>query len=371
MPETRSPIAEYVIVGSGITGAVIARTLADAGRSVVVVERRRHVGGNVHDQIHHSGIPFHTYGPHYFRTNSEELWRYVNRFASFRPFVPIVNSLVDGRLESWPVTGKYIRSTVGETWNPEANTAPANFEEACLAMMPRVVYEKFVRGYTAKQWGVPPPQLAANLARRFDVREDDWPGLMRHKYQGLPERGYTHFIRRILAGVRVILECDYLRRRSEFVAQKKVVFTGPIDEYFSFDIGRLRYRGQERAHEFLPSTPRYQPVVQVNHPDVAAGPHIRTIEWKHMMPEEEAAKITGTLLTRETTVTPSDPNDYEYPFPDEANAALYRRYAQRARSERGLLACGRLGEYRYYDMDQAIARARALAARLLDGHAPE
>jgi len=144
-----------------------------------------------------------------------------------------------------------------------------------------------------------------------------------------------------------------------------VVYTGPIDEYFGFCFGKLKYRGQRRQHEYLPDSDWAQPCVQVNNPDPANGPHIRSIEWKHIMAPEYAKRIQGTVLTREITYTPTDANDYEYPFPDDANSLLYSLYAQRARAIPGLLVCGRLGEYRYYDMDQAIARAQVLAERIV------
>lgn len=356
---------DYLIIGSGLTGAVIARALSDAGRSVLVVERRSHAGGNVHDQTHASGISFHTYGPHYFRTNSEKLWDYVHRFAKFRPFEAVLKSLVDGHYENWPIAASYIRRTANG-WTPAPAGAPHNFEEASLAMMPRVVYEKFVKGYSEKQWGVPATALSASLAKRFDVREDDEPRLMRHKFQGLPEDGYSAFMTKMLDGIRVIVGCDYLKHRSEFTA-RHIVFTGPIDEYFGFERGKLKYRGQRREHEYLPGTGWAQPCIQVNNPDAANGPHIRTIEWKHLLPPEQRDGIAGTLLTREVTVTPDDPNDYEYPFPDDANAKLYAAYAEQARAIPNLLICGRLGEYCYYDMDQAIGRAQVLAQRLIDG----
>lgn len=144
-----------------------------------------------------------------------------------------------------------------------------------------------------------------------------------------------------------------------------LVFTGPIDEFFGFDLGRLAYRGQRRAHDYHPDVDWLQPSHQVNNPDPANGPHVRTIEWKHMMEPPYARRISGTVLTRETPFTPSDPGDYEYPFPDQANRRLYERYRDRARALDSVLICGRLGEYRYYDMDHAIARARLLARRLL------
>ena len=363
--------SDFLVVGSGLTGAVIARTLFDAGRSVIVLERRSHQGGNVHDQLHASGICIHTYGPHYFRTKSEKIWNFVNRFSRFRRFEAIVKSLVDGCYENWPVAASYIRRTVGEAWGAEFTGKAMNFEEASLAMMPRVVYEKYVRGYTQKQWGVPPTALSASLAKRFDVREDDEPRLVRHHYQGIPENGYSNFMRELLRDIPVFLNCNYLKHRDELSARTMTVFTGPIDEYFGFDLGRLKYRGQRREHQYFSEIDWAQPCIQVNNPNPANGAHVRTLEWKHMMPPECARRIRGTVVTREITVTATDPNDYEYPFPDEANAKLYEAYATRARTIPRLMICGRLGEYRYYDMDQAIARAQVLAKRMLEAHSPQ
>jgi UDP-galactopyranose mutase len=356
---------EYLVVGSGLTGATMARLLADAGRSVLVVERRSHLGGNVYDHTHASGIRVHTYGPHYFRTNNDAVWQFVNRFAEFYPYQAELLSYVDGAYEQWPVTGSYIRALCGQRWEPDFTGEPANFEEASLAMMPRIVYEKFVREYNEKQWGVPAQTLDVQLARRFEVRWDDEPRLMRHKYQGIPQRGYAELMRRLLDGIPVQLNVDYLAHRSLFKPGCMTIFTGPIDEYFDFDLGRLEYRGQQREHEYLPHVDLALPCGQVNNPQHRHGVHLRTLEWKHMMPPAHACEIEGTLLTRETTVTPMDPNDYEYPFPDTRNRRLYAAYRARARQIPGLLICGRLGEYRYYDMDQAIARAHVLTQRIL------
>jgi UDP-galactopyranose mutase len=198
------------------------------------------------------------------------------------------------------------------------------------------------------------------------VRLDDEPRLMRHKYQGIPERGYAGLMSSMLAGIPVVLNCDYLLRRNDFFWRRALIFTGPIDEYFGFDLGRLRYRGQAREHRYDPDAEYVQPCGQVNNPDLLKGPHIRTLEWKHMMPHTYASKIRGTVLTTETTYTPDHPDQYEYPFPDKGNSELYEKYRIRADAIPGLIICGRLGEYRYYDMDQAIARARLLANRLLN-----
>lgn len=356
---------EYLIVGSGLTGAVIARMLVDAGHSVLVLERRSHWGGNVHDHHHPSGIRVHTYGPHYFRTNDDDLWAFVNRFAHFYHYEAALKSWVDGQYENWPIAGSYIRRMIGETWAPAFRGTPSNFEEASLALMPQLIYEKFVKGYTEKQWGVPAKTLSADLAKRFDVRLDDEPRLMRHKHQGIPEEGYAEMMRKMLEGIPVMLNCDYLAHRNEFDASKKVIFTGPIDEYFGYDLGRLAYRGQERQHEYLPDVEYFQPCGQVNNPDAANGPYIRTLEWKHMMQEAYASRIRGTVITRETTVTPTNPDHFEYPVPDQANEKLYKMYRERAQLLPKVMICGRLGEYRYYDMDQAIGRALVLGKRLL------
>ena len=357
-------IADYLVVGAGRTGATIARTLADAGRDVLVVERRPHVGGNLHDFRHHSGIRIHAHGPHYFRTSSDAIWSYVRRFAEFYRFEAVLMSEVDGRLEHWPIQEEYIRRAVGADWRPARGGPAGNFAEASLAMMPAAVYEKFVKGYTEKQWGVPPHSLAAALAGRFDVRSDGDTRLKTSRYQGMPRGGYSQFMHRMLAGIRVVTRVDYLRQRQRFTAGVATFFTGPIDEFFGFDLGRLAYRGQRRSHAYLPEVAWHQPVAQVNHPDPAAAA-IRTLEWKHMMEPELRETLPGTVITTETPYAPDDPGCYEYPFPDAANRRLYTRYRERADALPGLVMCGRLGEYRYYDMDQAIGRALTLARRAL------
>jgi UDP-galactopyranose mutase len=360
------PVAvDYLIVGAGLTGATIARRLADAGREVLVVDRRNHVGGNVHDTRHSSGIRIHTYGPHYFRTNSDRLWAYVNRFGPFFRFEARVRSTVDGELVDWPIRESYLRRVAGPDWRPAFSAVPANFEQAALAIMPASTYEKLVRPYTEKQWGVPAASLSVALAQRLEVRRNEDSRLMRHKHQGLPVAGYAAWTARMLAGIPVALNLDYLRDRDAIIARRLLVFTGPIDELFGFDLGRLSYRGQRRQHSYHPDLGLCQPCGQVNNPLHENGPNIRTIEWKHMMPQDSAADTRGTVLTTETPFTPTVPDQYEYPFPDASNRLLFERYRARARAMPRLLVCGRLGEYRYHDMDQAIARALVLARSVL------
>jgi UDP-galactopyranose mutase len=322
----------------------------------------------VFDHLHDSGIRIHDYGPHYFRTSSERIWRFVNRFSSFYRYEARLKSLVDGRLEHWPISSDYITQSVGSDWKPAFQGVPSNFEEASLSMMPRKVYEEFVKGYTEKQWGVPANELSATLARRFDVRENGDTRLVRHRHQGLPRDGYAQFMQSMLAGIDVRLDLDYQIHQSRIKARRKLIYTGPIDEFFGFDLGRLAYRGQVREHIYLRDTEYYQPCAQVNNPSPRAGDHIRTLEWKHMMPEEIRSELRGTVITRETPSSPALTHRYEYPFPDDRNRELYARYRKRTHPMPKLLICGRLGEYRYYDMDQAIGRAMKLAGRILKQH---
>ncbi len=357
---------DYLVVGSGLTGGTIARLLHESGREVVILEKRNHIGGNVYDHFHPSGIRIHTYGPHYFRTNSEKLWNFVNRFSSFYKYEPSLKSFVDGNFENWPVTGSYIKKTVGINWKPSFYGLPANFEEASLKIMPEEIYLKFVKGYTEKQWGVNAKELSAELVKRFDVREDDEPRLMRHKYQGIPSNGYAEFTRNLVEGIPVLLNVNYLTNKDMFDVKKKLIYTGPVDEFYNFQYGKLEYRGQKREHTYFEDINYYQPCGQVNYPMPEHGKHIRALEWKHMILKEFSDKIKGTVITKEIPFTPQNTDEYEYPFPSERNKLLYKKYEAKAREDTKLLICGRLGEYKYYDMDQAIARAMELSNEIIE-----
>lgn len=357
---------DYLIIGSGLTGATIGRILHDAGESVLLVDRRNHVGGNVADHAHESGIRIHTYGPHYFRTSSEKVWEYVQRFTEFYPYEAELFTQVGGSLEHWPVVQSYIEETVGTDWEPAFTGEPTNFEEASLSKMPKSIYEAFVKGYTEKQWGVPATSLDSGLAGRFSVHSDGDTRLKRSKYQGIPAEGYTAMMTNMLADLPILIGVDYLKRREEFAPKKLTIFTGPIDEYYGFDLGRLTWRGQQRKHTYKPDVDAEYKAGQINIPSPDDGDHVRVLEWKHMMDPEIAKRISGTVLTTETPFTPDSPEAFEYPFPDQANKDLYQQYRDRADAEEAVLICGRLGEYKYYDMDQAISRAMGLATRILN-----
>lgn len=357
--------ADYIVVGAGITGATIARVLADAGREVAVIDRRSHLGGNCHDQRHVSGIQFNTYGPHYFRTSSERIWDFVRRFSSFRKYEARVLTYAMDRLWKWPLHRTELSSLLHGNWDVGFSGAPRTFEEAALAQMPEKIYRVFIEGYTTKQWGVPPHALLPDVAKRFDVRSDGDDRLSRHRFQGIPDNGYTAWISSMLDGIPTSLGTDYLQNRSGFRFRKYLVFTGAIDEYFGHRYGRLRYRGQRRETTYSQTINTMQPSVQVNYPEISFKPTIRAIEWKHLMRPADRERIVGTLTTTETPVEATNVDEYEYPFPDSHNQALYAQYSRLSSALANVLICGRLGEYRYLDMDQAIGRALTLGQQLL------
>jgi UDP-galactopyranose mutase len=353
--------AEFIIIGSGLTGASIARTLTDRGCRVVVVERRNHMGGNVHDWMHSSGIRVHTYGPHYFRTSSDDIWNFVQRFSEFYPFEAILKARLSRRLVPWPVTKQLVASYDLSAWQVHDNSPPRNFEEGILRKMPIPVYQQYVESYTYKQWGLPPSALSAQLAQRVELRDSDDPRLKTSKYQGLPTDGYAAFMRNMLKGIPIILNASYSQIRNNIPATAKIVYTGPIDEFFDFDMGRLEWRGQRRRHVYAHSPLKF-PVAQVNFPSLKQKA-IRVVEWAHLMPP--GSKFDGTVLTYETPYSPTDPVDYEYPCQDSRNQNLFVKYRSRATAFPNITFCGRLGEYRYWDMDQAIARAFLIGNRLI------
>lgn len=338
---------DILIVGAGLTGATIARLLTDTGAAVRVIDSRPEVGGNCHDQVHPCGLRFHTHGPHYFRTNSERIWSFVNRFAEFLPWEARVRTESGGEMLEWPLHRQH-------EWGTGFVGTPANFEQAALAHMPEAVYRKWIKPYTEKQWGCPADQLDAGLAKRFDVRTDGDTRLSRAKWQGIPKDGYTAMIARMLEGIEVRTSTPFEPSDDGMY----VVYTGPIDAYFGYSLGRLRYRTQRRLVRL---SRKRLPAVQVNHPGADTA-SIRTIDWSHL-PGQPAGEYT--ILTDEFPDDASDAGECEYPFPDAQNAMLYAQYRAMANEIDNVTICGRLGEFRYYDMDICIARSMEIAADFL------
>jgi UDP-galactopyranose mutase len=357
---------DYLIVGSGLTGATIARMLHDAGREVLVIDRRQHLGGNVHDQ-EINGLRIHTYGPHYFRTSSSFIWEWVNRFADFQPFeARVLSDIGAGHLVQWPPTLQQVQALC-HGWQPQQRCInPRNLEDAALSMMPRQAYELFIKPYNEKQWGKPPSELSPALCKRFSLRTEGetrlTPGA---RFQGVPKDGYSAWMAAMLDGIDVYLGIDYQEVRHSIKA-KKTIYTGPIDEFFGFDMGRLQYRGQRRAHRIVDASTHGLPCIQVNNPTYAGGAHIRSIDWRHLLNDQQRSEVKRTIITTETPYSPSDPDCFEYPFPDSANQQLAAAYQQRAKEiGPSVLIAGRLGSFQYMDMDQAIAKALSMRGKVM------
>ncbi len=357
---------DFLIVGTGLTGAVLARELVDRHFNVLLVDRRDHLGGNVHDRLHTSGIRIHSYGPHYFRTSSTRILDYVTRFAVFDHFEPVVFSQWQEHFERWPLSLDYLYAQAPPGWQPRCPDKPRNLEEAALAQMPEPVYRHFIRSYNEKQWGLSPKQLSADLAQRFDIRTtDDCRLISRARFQGLPRDGYASFMSNLLKAIPVQLNYEYSPVQPAIRPRYLLIYTGPIDAYFNYDLGKLQYRAQQRQNVHLRNVGTLLPSVQLNNPGHDTGPHIRMIEWKHLLPAEQRRRLSDSVVTLETPFSPSDPNQYEYPVPTERNRRLYQAYRHRVPWLERVLICGRLGEYRYYDMDQAIGRALTLAREVI------
>lgn len=357
---------DYLIVGSGLTGGVIARMLSDVGREVLIVESRNHFGGNVYDYKHPSGVRVHAYGPHYFRCKSDEIWSFVNRFSEFYDYEARIKTLVDNKIEDWPINRSYTQRLNTEDFIPHFEGTPNNFEETCLSKMPLSLYKKFIKGYTEKQWGVNPRSLSKELANRFQIRRNYENRLTpKHKYQALPKKGYKFLIENLLKDIPKRLNYKYKFNSPNIHFRKKLIYTGPIDEFFRYKFGRLRYRGQIRDTIHLPHTLYFQQFAQINNPSLKNGSFIRTIEWKHLRSDKNSTSVKGTVITKEYPFNPINPNNYEYPFPDIINSNLYKHYRKLANELKDVIICGRLGQYRYFDMNQAIERAMVIANEIL------
>ena len=368
---------DYLIVGAGLFGAVFAREAADAGKKVLVVDRRSQIAGNVYTE-NVEGIQVHKYGAHIFHTNNRSVWSYVNRFAEFNRFTnsPVAN--YHGELYSLPfnmytfnkmwgvVTPQEAAAKIEEQKRAAGITEPQNLEEQAISLVGTDIYEKLVKGYTEKQWGRPCRELPAFIIKRLPVRLTFDNNYFNALYQGIPIGGYTAMVERMLMGIEVRLGTDYLEQKEELDSlAKQVVYTGAIDAYFGFRLGTLEYRSVRFETELL-DLPNFQGNAAVNYTD-AETPWTRIIEHKWFEFGKDAAgnDLPKTVISREYSSEWKPGDEPYYPVNDEKNSALYAEYRKLADAEEGVLFGGRLGEYKYYDMDQVIARALELAAEEL------
>ena len=360
---------DYLIVGAGLYGATAARELTDAGKRVLVVERRPHIAGNAYTkQV--EGINVHVYGAHIFHTNNPEVWKYVNRFAEFNRFTnsPVAN--YKGELYSLPFNMHTFHRMWGVVTPQEAEAIiarqrqeikgePRNLEEQAIRLVGRDIYEKLIRGYTEKQWGRPCEELPAFIIRRIPVRMTFDSNYFDALYQGIPRGGYTGMAARMLEGIEVRTGCDYLQHREELDAlAERVIYTGPIDAYYGYCLGPLEYRSVRFETEVLDQA-NYQGNAVINYTD-AETPWTRIIEHKWFefgIRSDTGEPAEKTVISREYSAAWKPGDEPYYPVNDEKNMALYRRYAEMAEKEERVIMGGRLGSYRYYDMDQVIAAA--------------
>ena len=362
---------DYLIVGAGLYGAVFAHEAKAAGKSALVIDRRAQIAGNVYtEEI--EGINVHRYGAHIFHTNDSKVWNYVNQFAEFNRYTnsPVAN--YHGELYSLPfnmytfnkmwgvVTPQEAEAKIAEQRAAAGITDPKNLEEQAISLVGTDIYEKLIRGYTEKQWGRPCTELPAFIIRRLPVRLTFDNNYFNARYQGIPMGGYTRMVEKMLEGTEVRLGVDYLEHKAEYDAlADKVVFTGPIDEYFGYRLGHLEYRSIRFETEVL-DMPNYQGNAVVNYTD-RETPYTRIIEHKHF----EFGTQPKTVISREYSSEWKNGDEPYYPVNDEKNKALYEQYRTLAARESRVIFGGRLGEYKYYDMDAVIASALNKTEELL------
>jgi UDP-galactopyranose mutase len=365
---------DYLIVGAGLFGCVFAHEAKRAGKRVLVVEKRPHIAGNAYTALT-EGIHVHKYGAHIFHTNDAEVWHYVSQFAEFNRYTnsPVAN--YRGELFSLPfnmhtfhkmwgvVTPEEAAAKIAEQ-RREITGAPQNLEEQAISLVGRDIYEKLIRGYTEKQWGRDCRELPSFIIRRLPVRLTFDSNYFDARYQGIPAGGYTAMCERMLEGIAVRLQTDYLAHRAELdQLAEKVIYTGAVDAYFGYRLGALEYRGLRFETELL-DIPNYQGNAVMNYTD-RETPWTRIIEHKWFTFGRDAAgqDLPKTVITREYPIEWQPGEAPYYPINNARNSALYVQYRALADAERHVIFGGRLGEYRYYDMDAVIASALALCKR--------
>lgn len=364
---------DFLVVGAGLFGAVFAHEAKRAGKKVKVIDVRNHLAGNIYTEEQH-GIMVHRYGAHIFHTSNKAVWDYINAFGAFNNFVnsPVAN--FKGELFNLPFNMNTFYQMWGVKTPQEARrkiedqkaeagktiTTPRNLEEQAVSLVGPDIYRKLIKGYTEKQWGRECTELPASIIRRLPVRMTFDNNYFNDAYQGIPVEGYTKLVERMLEGIEVELGIDYLKDRELLNASaERVLFTGPIDAFFDYELGHLEYRSLRFEDELL-ATDNYQGVAVMNFTD-RETPYTRIIEHKHF--------VHGTqpeiIITREYPMTQTPGAEPYYPVNDARNSALYQKYQEKAAEQSKVLFGGRMGQYRYYDMDKAIESALSLAQSVL------
>lgn len=360
---------DYLVVGAGLYGATFAHELKKAGKTVLVIDKRSHAAGNVYTE-NTEGINVHKYGAHIFHTNNKEVWNYVNQFAEFNRFTnsPIAN--YKGELYSLPfnmytfnqiwgvVTPEEAEARINEQRKAAGISEPKNLEEQAISLVGTDIYEKLIKGYTQKQWGRPCNELPAFIIKRLPVRFTFDNNYFNALYQGIPVGGYTQMVLNMLEGIEIWLGVDYLEEKETYDAlADKIIYTGAIDSYFNYQFGALEYRSVRFENEIL-NIPNFQGNAAVNYTD-SETPWTRIIEhkWFEFGKDEKGNDLPKTVISKEYSSEWKVGDEPYYPINDEKNEALYQKYRMLADKEEKVIFGGRLGEYKYYDMDAVIASA--------------
>ena len=368
---------DYLVVGAGLYGAVFAHEAKKAGKKVLVIDKRPNIAGNVYTE-NVEGIHVHKYGAHIFHTNNKEVWEFVTRFAEFNRFTnsPVAN--YHGELYSLPfnmytfnkmwgvVTPEEAAARIEEQRREAGITEPKNLEEQAISLVGRDIFEKLIKGYTEKQWGRDCKDLPAFIIKRLPVRFTFDNNYFNALYQGIPTGGYTKMVANMLEGIEVQLNEDYLEKKEQFDAlAEKVVYTGPVDAYFGYNMGYLEYRSVRFENELL-DIPNFQGNAAVNYTD-RETPWTRIIEhkWFEFGKDEQGNDLPKTVISREYSSEWKPGDEPYYPVNDEKNGNLYNKYKELASREENIIFGGRLGEYKYYDMDAVIASALSVSRQEL------
>ncbi len=368
---------DYLVVGAGLFGAVFAAEMKKAGKTCCVIDKRDHIAGNIYTELK-NGISVHKYGAHIFHTSDKEVWDYVNALAEFNHYVNSPVAVYRDEIYNMPFnmntfsrmwgvkTPQEAKDKIAEQIAQAGITEPSNLEEQAISLVGTDVYQKLVKGYTEKQWGRDCKELPAFIIRRLPLRFVYDNNYFNDRYQGIPVGGYTQIVEKLLKDIPVQLGVTY----QEFVAQNdasqepisydKVLYTGMIDEYFDYCYGELAYRSLRFESEYFSDIENYQGNAVVNYTEREI-PYTRIIEHKHF----EFGKGEGTVITREYPAEWKKGDEPYYPINDETNTALYEKYAALAKEQKNILFGGRLGQYKYYDMDKVIRAALDMATQEL------
>lgn len=355
---------DYLIVGSGLFGSIFAYEANKVGKKCLVIEKRSHIGGNIYTE-NVEGIQVHKYGAHIFHTSNKEVWQYINQFAEFNRYTNSPVARYKDELYNMPfnmntfnklwgvITPEEAKKKIEEEKKEAGITEPKNLEEQAISLVGKTIYEKLVKGYTEKQWGKRATELPSFIIKRLPVRFIYDNNYFNDKYQGIPIGGYTQIIEKMLNGIEVKLNYDFFDHREELEkVAEKIIFTGPIDKYYNYKFGELEYRSLKFETEVL-DLENYQGNAVVNYTEYEI-PYTRIIEHKHFEYENDNPK---TVITKEYPDEWVQGKEPYYTINDERNNNLYQKYSELAKSDKNVIFGGRLGQYKYFDMDKVIAEA--------------